>query len=200
MLMSFLRVILIIPFLALPLAASETGGGGGDENGRGEDQDVLSNRNTDRIVRILRRDFQRCQNQEKIYRWDCYRQTYRYAANQMNNWLSYSEAREAVEHVEQALEAVVTQYGDRSKPKRRRLTQTYAAIKPEHIPAAQARTQRAMEEAQTMLLRAPSHTQTQYVRIAAAINSNKVLLRSALLMLPNQLIRLAMVIVKTTRI
>ncbi|NRB20903.1 MAG: hypothetical protein HRU33_26055 [Rhodobacteraceae bacterium] len=201
MLKHFLSIILIIPFLALPLTASEYGGGeGGSEGGRGDEGTGLQNRTTRHIVNILTNDFSRCRREKKIYRWDCYRKTYRFAVSQLNGRLSYSHAQDALRHVEQELDQIIAQYRDRTKPKKRRMLQSYAAIKPEAIPAARARTERAMEQAQTMLLRAPSHTQSHYVRIADAINSNKVLLRSALLMLPNRLIRLALVFAKSTRL
>lgn len=199
MLSHFLRVLVFIPFLALPISASESNGGDND-GGRGYEATGLQDRTTRNIVKILTRDFARCRQEKKIYRWDCYRKTYRFAANQLNGRLSYSHAQDALEHVEEELDRIMAEYRDPTKPKRRRLTQSYVAIKPETIPAARARTERAMDQAQTMLLRAPSHTQSHYVRIADAINSNKVLLRSALLLLPNQLIRLALVIVKTTRL
>ncbi|OUS33195.1 hypothetical protein A9Q94_20025 [Rhodobacterales bacterium 56_14_T64] len=201
MLSHFLRVLVFIPFLAQPIAASEgNSGDGGGDSGSGYVATGLQDRTTRQIVKILTRDFARCRKEKKIYRWDCYRKTYRFAANQLNGKISYSHAQDALEHVEEELDRIMAEYRDPTKPNRRRLTQTYAAIKPEAIPAARARTERAMDQAQTMLLRAPSHTQSHYVRIADAINSNKVLLRSALLFLPNQMIRLAMVIVKTTRL
>ncbi len=203
MLSHILRVFVFIPFLALPIAASESNsgeGGEGGDGGSGYEATGLQDRTTRNIIKILTRDFARCRQEKKIYRWDCYRKTYRFAANQLNGKISYSHAQDALEHVEEELDRIMAEYQDATKPKRRRLTQTYVAIKPEAIPAARARTERAMDQAQTMLLRAPSHTQSHYVRIADAINSNKVLLRSALLLLPNQLIRLALVIVKTTRL
>ncbi|AZV79345.1 hypothetical protein EBB79_16655 [Parasedimentitalea marina] len=196
MVTNFLRVVLIIPFLAQPLAASE-GGNNGDRGGEGTG---LQNRTTRDIVKTLTFEFERCHREKKIYRWDCYRKTYRLVVNKLNGRLSYSHAQDALEHVEEELDQIVAEYQDPAVPKKRRLTRSYVAIKPEAIPAARARTERAMEEAQTMLLRAPSHTQSHYVRIADAINSNKVLLRSALLMLPNRLIRLAQIFAKSTNL
>jgi len=198
MITKFLHVILIIPFLALPLAASEYGGN--SEGGRGDEATGLQNSTTRKVVNILTNDFNRCRKEKKIYRWDCYRKTYRFAVSQLNGRLSYSHAHDALKHVEEELDQIMAQYQDPTVPKKRRLTRSYVAIKPEAIPAARARTEQAMEEAQTMLLRAPSHTQSHYVRIADAINSNKVLLRSALMMLPNRVIRLALVFAKPTGI
>ena len=197
MVTKFLRIILIIPFLAQPVTASEYGGGDG---GRGEEATGLQNTTTRNIVRTLTNDFDRCRKEKKIYRWDCYRKTYRFAVSQLNGRLSYSHAQDALKHVEEELDQIIAQYQDPTVPKKRRLTRSYVAIKPEAIPAARARTERAMEEAQTMLLRAPSHTQSHYVRIADAINSNKVLLRSALLMLPNGFICLALVFARSTNL
>jgi hypothetical protein len=50
-----------------------------------------------------------------------------------------------------------------------------------------------LEKAETILLRSPTNKQEHYTRIAEAINSNKVLLRSALL--PGGMIRLAQTLV-----
>ena len=203
MLKPFLFAFLTIPFLALPISASETGGGyGGSDSGGGAEFGSGLNRNTtNELIRILDAGFNRCTRREKkIYRWDCYRQVYREAGKFLNGEISYSVAQDAIRHVEEEMDAVVAQYRDPTKPKRRRLTQSFTPIKPEKIPAARDRAERAMTEAQTILLRAPSHTQSHYVRIADAINSNKVLLRSALLMLPNQVIRLALIFAKSTGI
>ncbi|NIZ62188.1 hypothetical protein DL239_14500 [Sedimentitalea sp. CY04] len=199
MFMRFLTVFLLIPLLALPVAAGETGSDRDDgDNGDSHYGTSLNRRTTNEIVRILNSGFDRCWREKKIYRWDCFRQTYREANKFLKGRTSYSEAQDAIQHVEAELAAVVSQYRDPTKPKRRRFTQSFVPIKPEAIPTARARTTQAMEQAQTILLRAPSHTQSHYVRIADAINSNKVLLRSALLMLPNQVIRLALIFAKST--
>jgi len=201
--MRFLFVFLLIPLFSLPLAASETGSndsGGGNSMNESHLGAGMNRRTTNEVIRILDAGFDRCIRERKAYRWDCFRQAYREAGKFLKGRTSYSEAHEAIRHVEAELDAVVAQYRDPTKPKRRRLTQSFVPIKPEAIPAARARTTQAMEEAQTILLRAPSHTQSNYVRIADAINSNKVLLRSALLMLPNRFIRLALVFAKSTGI
>lgn len=197
MIRHFLFSVLLLPFLALPLAADESGYGGGEsEFGTG-----LNRNTTNEVIRILDAGITRCKRREKkIYRWDCYRLTYRTARRFLSGKHSYSEALAAIQHVETVIAAAVAEHRDPAKPKRRRLTQSFVPIKPEAIPAVRARATQAMEEAQTMLLRAPPHTQSNYVRIAEAINSNKVLLRSALLMLPNHLIRLTQVFINSARL
>lgn len=193
----FLSLCLILSLLALPSYASESGGGGrGDDNDQGDFGGTtgLSDRTTRAIVKILTRDFRRCQNERKIYRWDCYRQVYRHAGSQLNGRSSYAGAQDALQRVEQVLDAAVTRHRDPTQPTKRRMLQTYAPVKPEAIPQIRAQTERAMKQAQTMLLRAPPHTLTHYTRIAQAIDSNKVLLRS-LLMVPGRLFRLAAVLV-----
>jgi len=191
----FLSLCLILSLLALPSFASESGGGG-DNNDQGDFGGTtgLSDRTTRAIIKILTRDFRRCQNERKIYRWDCYRQVYRHAGSQLNGRSSYAGAQEALRRVEQVLDAAVTRHRDPTQPTKRRMLQTYAPVKPEAIPQIRAQTERAMKQAQTMLLRAPPHTLTHYTRIAQAIDSNKVLLRS-LLMMPGRLFRLAAVLV-----
>lgn len=56
---------------------------------------------------------------------------------------------------------------------------TYNAIKPEALPRAKSDFIAALDEGETTLLRSASDTDKHYVRIAEALNSNKVLLRSA---------------------
>ncbi len=156
-------------------------GGGSDESGN----DTNLNRSTTReVVRILRGGHDRCEREKKIYKWDCYRLVYREAKRKIRDNTAYDEVEEAMELIEDAIDAAVTKNIDPAQPNRRRLVQTYRPVKPEAIPEIKRETIRAMEQAETILLRAPEHKVRHMGQIAEAVNSNKVLLRSALLLLP----------------
>ncbi|KPD13997.1 hypothetical protein [Phaeobacter sp. 11ANDIMAR09] len=162
---------------------------GGDAGGGGAASYGLSNATTRSVVKTLTRGGDRCSNQPPAYRCDCYRWVYRRAASQLEGNGAYSEAKEALQQVERRLEAVVAQNRDTTQPKRRRALETYTPVKPASIPRVNRAAVQAMAQAETVLLRSAANKQEHYTRIAAAVNSNKILLRSALL--PGGMIRLA---------
>jgi hypothetical protein len=165
---------------------------GGDAGGSGASYG-LSNSTTRSVVNVLSRGGDRCREQPTVYRYDCYRWVYKRAANQLDGNGAYSEAEDALRRVERRLEAVVAQNRDTSQPARRRAFETYTPVKPASIPRVKREAVRAMAEAETTLLRSPANKQEHYARIAEAVNSNKVLLRSAFL--PGAMIRLATTLV-----
>ncbi|WP_245231136.1 hypothetical protein [Parasedimentitalea huanghaiensis] len=185
------RFLLIAALVtAHPVFASE-GGGGNEGGGRGDNlnTNTLNASTTGRVVDILTRGFGKCKRLPRIYRYDCYWKTYKKASDVLRGSLVYSEAHKAISGVEDTLRLVVRNNVDPSKKPVRRGLNTYRAIHEAAIPEAKARTERAMDQAQTVLLRAPDNKQTHFARIADAVNSNKVLLRSALL--PGGLLRFA---------
>lgn len=184
----------VVLSLSLPPTAATAGeGGGGDAMGGSGASYGLTNATTRSVVKILTRGGNRCGEQPTVYRYDCYSWVYRRAANQLAGNTAYSEAYEALRQVEQRLEAAVAQNRDTSQPTRRRALETYKPVKPASVPRVKREAVQAMEEAQTTLLRSPSNKQEHYARIAEAVNSNKVLLRSAFL--PGAMIRLAKTLV-----
>ena len=183
---------LILPLilaLAAPVAAYEGGGRGGGMGGSGAVAG-LSNRVTKQVVRILRRDFGGCQRLEEVYRYDCYRQTYRLAVREIVGMPAYRPARKALEGVEETLARIVARNADPTKPPKRRLFQTYRAIAPAAVPKAKADLTRALEEAETQLLRSRPQGERHFASIAEAVNSNKVLLRSALRLIRGRVLAL----------
>lgn len=181
-----LRIIAIL-FLSLtislssPALASGAGGnGGGGMFGGGGGGAGLSNATTGKVVKIITRGFGRCQTIAEIYRFDCYRQTYREAANFLNGRPAYADAQKALIKVEETLDRIMARNGDPQTPPVRKGFQQYQPIKPAAVPKAKAELTKALDEAQTVLLRAPERTGNHYARIADAVHSNKVLLRSRL--------------------
>ncbi len=190
-------------FLALILASTpafggEGGGGGGNRDSGassgGGQRSGLSSRATKTVVTTLTRGFDRCGTLPKAYRFDCFRHTYKLAVQQLDGNHSYAEATQALELVQDTLtRGVQNNLDPAQKPKRKGLN-LYRAVKPAAVPQIQRQTERAMKQAETILLRSPADKQVHYARIAEAVNSNKVLLRSA--MLPGAAIRLAWTLLK----
>jgi hypothetical protein len=185
--MSFVKQVAIsAPLVALfALAQSPTSvSAGGDAGGSGASYG-LSNTATRSVTKTLSRGGAQCRKQPPVYRYDCYRLVYRRAANQLQGNSAYSEAQQALELVERSLEAAVAQNRDSTQP--------YTPVKPAAIPRVKRAAIEALEQAETILLRSPANKQEHYTRIAEAINSNKVLLRSALL--PGGMIRFAQALI-----
>lgn len=176
----------IIVFLCLSLASpvfaygtggnsGGTGGGGGGGGGFG-----LSNTTTKKITRIIDGGIRRCLRVAKIYRYDCYRQTYKQAVSYLNGRPAYADAQKALIAVEQSLDKITTQYADPQAPAIRKGVQKFQPIKASAVPKAKVELTTALDLAETVLLRAPERTGAHYTRIAEAVHSNKVLLRSRL--------------------
>lgn len=139
-----------------------------------------SDRLTNSVISILTTEFKRCSGIDLYYRTDCYKWVFRMAWQTINGNRGYRTAQTAFEKVDRTLGAFVTDNIDREKPVKLHGVQIYRPIKPEAVPKAKTVTLQAMEEAETLLLRAPDATGDHYTRIAAAVESNKVLLRSTL--------------------
>ena len=175
----FFLVFLIT--LAAPAYPYGGGDGGGDAN------TALSNATTKKVVRTLTRGVDACQRLDKVYRYDCYRQTYRQAASQLNGMPAYAGAQKVLIDVEKVLERTIARNTDSAKPRVRRGFQQFRAIKPAAVPRAKRDFVSALGKAETQLLRSSGPEKVHYARIAEAINTNKVLLRSAMILLPTSL-------------
>ncbi|KIC22320.1 MULTISPECIES: hypothetical protein [unclassified Leisingera] len=179
-------------------ALADGGGGGGSRDGMdsgGGQRSGLSSKATQAVVKTLTSGFERCGTLPQVYKFDCYRHTYKLAAQRLNGNQAYAEAYKALVLVEETLTTAVKQNLDPAqKPKRKGLN-LYRAVKPAAVPQIKRQAESAMKKAETILLRSPSNKQEHYTRIAQAVNSNKVLLRSALL--PGGMIRLAWSLLKT---
>jgi len=174
--------------LALPAAASNGNGYGGGAGGAsagggggGGSATGLSTRATRAVTRTLKRDFMRCQRLSAVYRFDCYRIVYRLAARQLVGNPAYRPARQVLVGVEKSIDQVVRTYADPTAPRKRTGFQAYRAIKPAAVSQAKRDVAKVLTEAETTLLRSAGKDNSHFASIAQAVNSNKVLLRSALL-------------------
>ncbi|KIC10967.1 hypothetical protein RA19_09575 [Leisingera sp. ANG-M1] len=188
--------------LALILAAApaharagEGGGGGGGGSAQGGGQsNALSASVTRSVVNILTRGFDRCGRLPRNFKFDCFRHTYKLARQKLDSNQAYAEASQALTLVEDTLTKAVKKNLDPSQKNVRLGLNVYRAVKPAAVPQIKRQTEQAMRQAETILLRSPAAKQVQYARIAEAVNSNKILLRSA--MLPGAAIRLAWQLLK----
>lgn len=159
------------------------GGGGAGGNGGGADGNGgfgLSNSTTKKVTRIIDGGIRRCLRVAKIYRYDCYRQTYKQAVSFLNGRPAYADAQKALIAVEVSLDKITTRYADPQTPAIRKGVQKFHPIKAAAVPKAKVELTKALDQAETALLRTPERTGTHYARIAEAVHSNKVLLRSRL--------------------
>ncbi len=179
-----LLVILSLLFclsIASPGLSGGNGQGAGGGFGGGEGGEAgLANATTDEVVKIITSGVERCRTIDPVYRFDCYRKTYRLAANFLNGRPAYADAQKALITVAETLEQIMARNGDPRVAPIRTGFQTFRPVKPASVPRARAELSRALDQAETVLLRAPERTGNHYARIAGAINSNKVLLRSRL--------------------
>ena len=174
-----LRILCVL--VSLSLGTQAYGEGSGYSNSA---SGKLSNGLTNKVTRTLTRGVQNCLRLEKVYRYDCYRSVYGLAAQQLSSNAAYDEARKVLSDVEAALANTIQRNLDPSAPRKRRGVQQFNAIKESALPRAKRDFLRSLDQAETRLLRSSSNDNVHFVKIASAINSNKVLLRSALLMLP----------------
>ncbi len=180
----FCFVLIAAVFSAQPAAAT------GESHSHGSPADTrLTERTTKKVIFILARGIEKCVRLPPIYRHDCYQVTYGKASEALSGKPTYSEAYSALVGVQDALTQMVDNNVDPGVKPIRRGSKTYRAIQETAIPEAKARAERALQEAETILLRAPEDKQAHYSLIADAVSSNKVLLRSALL--PSGLLRFA---------
>lgn len=129
-----------------------------------------------------------CGRYDPVYRIDCLRQRLADIAQRIPAGPAYSEARQIISRASSKLGRIQAGITDAKAPRQRsranpRLKQTkiYAAAKREKLGKAMAQARQVIEEAETQLLRAAENSDKRaghYQKIAAALDSTKVLLRS----------------------
>lgn len=152
--------------------------------GQGYDKDsTLSSQTTNALIYQMRKDFKRCFELEKNYRYDCYDEAYYRTARKISRNPAYDPVEDVMNEVGRKITAIVDANQDPNLPVLRKGFNTYRPIKTEALPASKEKVAQAIEEARTILLRTPENGGDNFQRIAAALESNKVLLRSALLLI-----------------
>lgn len=130
---------------------------------------------------------------DSAYQIDCLAERIDYIAWQLPGSGNYAAVRAELLKAARDLQAVANKYQDSAKPGRvyatpasgtvgpQRSTRAVAAVRPAQRSAAAAEARAIVERTETVLLRSSAGTGAaapQITRIAAAVGSNKVLLRS----------------------
>ncbi len=185
MIQYFIRLMIVLLLASpVPAMAQITGENDGRDFGQGVDVGRgggvaagLSSVVTGRVTRFLTSSTRRCRKLAAVESFDCYRRAYQRTVNMLTDRPAYAEARAVLIEVEKTLDRIVTRYHDpRAKPSRK----GYRPIKPAAVPRATAEFNKALDQAETKLLRSSGRGNIHYARIAEAVHSNKVLLRSQL--------------------
>jgi len=177
------------------------GGGGRGDDGRGGTNNPMVNSGpsveatqsqTTLIILQIDQNERLCGALGDEYIIGCFARTYRELAKDIPANGDYAEARETILKTARELDNLVRRNIDRQKPAvTARMTtpsgQTVrtppiAAVRADRAPQLNRQAADILEEAETVLLRSASSDATRsihYQRIAAAVGSNKVLLRSS---------------------
>lgn len=175
------------------IGGSDSGSGGNDNPRRvvrpGPPVEV-SEAQTTQIVTRLNQIQRICEFMGDEYRIACFATTYRQLADDIPANGDYADSREVLLDTARKLDNLVRSNLDRSKPALRARTDTPSgqvqtppmrAIEAPSAPQLNRQASAIVEEAETVLLRSASSDAARsihYQRIAAAVGSNKVLLRS----------------------
>lgn len=146
--------------------------------GYGNAKTGLNDRTTNRVVRLLEQGLRQCRALDSVYRYDCYRQNYQAAGKQLAGNPAYAPARQALRDVENTLAGVLNANADPAAKPLRRRGKSYAAITEAAVPRSKTAFTAALDEATTQLLRSTSSSGDHFARIASALDSDKVFLRS----------------------
>ena len=147
---------------------------------------------TTEIVVQISQIGQICDAVDDAYQVSCFSRMYRELAEDLSSRGDYAETKEILLDTADKLDRIVRKDRDRSKPAVRatlttptgaeKTTPPIVAVTPDAVQTARAEAAEVMAEAETVLLRSASSDSKRaihYQRIAAAVGSNKVLLRSA---------------------
>jgi hypothetical protein len=144
---------------------------------------------TNSIVGNLAAARAECGSYDPVYRIDCLRQRLLDIARRIPQGAAYAQARQIIGRAAGQLNTIQFSNADTRVPKQRsrrnprlREAKVYTAIKREKLNQAMQQARRVIEEATTQLLRAGENSDKRsapYQKIAAAVGSTKVLLRSA---------------------
>lgn len=144
---------------------------------------------TNAIIANLAAARSECGSYDRVYRIDCLRQRMLDIARRIPQGAAYAQARQIVGRAASQLGSIQSANADTRVKKQRsrrnarlREAKVYTAIKREKLNQAMQQASRVIEEATTQLLRAGENSEKRsahYRKIAAAVGSTKVLLRSA---------------------
>ena len=161
-----LRLLLVcLLSVSAPAVVYAEGGDYGDT--------AFSTVTTDRISRTLTGGSLSCSRIDQVYQLDCYRQTFRRAALQLNANVPYSDMRDILAGVEKSAERSVAQYADGTLPKLRRGIQKFQAIKAASNGQARKEFSAALDTALAALGQGTGSAKPHYAKIAKALKGSQ---------------------------
>ncbi|SDI21138.1 hypothetical protein [Aliiruegeria lutimaris] len=154
----------------------------------GERKGEAASQGTALILLKLKEGKERCALIPWIYRYDCLAQGFTEASQAKVRYRELEPAQEILAMAGQKMAAVVERHLDPAQPPSRIGNRTYKAVKQSARAEANAEAQAVLDETESLLLRSygPPKMAAHYERIAMAVSSSDVLLRSALEPLPGR--------------
>ena len=184
--------LISLSFLAMPMTVTysqhgesesgESGGSdGGDENASGGFANSFSYAKTNAIVADVGRANDICITLPTEYRADCLAQSLKSSASKINK-KAYIPVKNEISTTAQSIEDIVTENLDEEAPVIKVGNNTYRPIKKEAVEVVNQRVAKVVTESATRLIRSAGNSITRKIhfqRVAKALDSTKVLMRSA---------------------
>ncbi|MFT7596834.1 MAG: malonyl CoA-acyl carrier protein transacylase, partial [Paracoccaceae bacterium] len=140
---------------------------------------ALSDDQVSAVATDLEGGIDQCQLVAEAYRIDCLRYAVGDATDATAKDNTAKRANKALQTLESQLKKIVRKNRDKQAPKISFNGNQLTAVSAPTLGAAQASAQQALAQTQTMLLKANPKAPLRFVRISDALDSGKVLLRSA---------------------
>ncbi|MBL4733670.1 MAG: hypothetical protein JKY82_13965 [Rhizobiaceae bacterium] len=164
----------------LAFSHGESGGEGQTFN-KSSSTSALKNSKPNSIVKRITDARALCSSLPSEYRADCLAQ-FLNDASKAASGPEYRSVKKTLKTASNKISKLVRSNQDKSAPKIRRNGKTYKAIKKSALPKVHKKAAKIVSETSTKLLRSASSSKSKkvhFAKIAKAVNSTKVLLRSA---------------------
>lgn len=165
-------------------SSGESGSAESGDNGQDDELDtatlIFTDRDTNKITKSISSGNATCLALPKQYRADCLAQNLKESSRLVRK-SGYREANRIMSSGSAKINRLVRQNEDKSAPKIRRGKRTYRAVKKSAVAKVNRQAAKIVTETKTKLLRSSRRSRakkTHYARIAKAVDSTKVLLRS----------------------
>ena len=188
---SFSKLTLValvsLSFFAMPSTSMSAHHGGSSDSGPDGDRgngggfSSLSHNQTNTIVADIGKANDLCKSLPLEYRADCLSQSLKTSVRKVRKKI-YIPIKNEISTTAQSIEDIVTENLDEEAPVIKFGNKTYRPIKKEVLVAVNERVAKVVEESATRLIRSAGNSVTRkihYQRVAKALNSTKVLMRSA---------------------
>jgi hypothetical protein len=184
----------LLPFLRVQDNCGRECGGSDNDKGytdQGDDPPELSATGAQRIEWLIADRIRHCEQYRPIWRIDCLADGFKQIARTLPRGAGYASIRMELSSAADELAALARRNADPQKPPERLRAQTsngprrtsrpIVAVAPQNLPAANRAAEAIVADLSTTLLRsAPgSGAQPEIERIAAAVDSTRILLRSS---------------------